>query len=328
MEYIYNEHIAKRTLPKNLDENDLSLFEHELSKKIMATTINKIKDADILIDDIFSFNNLKFFSDDTHVNGLSNLGKLKRLLMFINSSADKINKGIWITDNWSTGYFHWLTDAIPRLIISEKIIDKHLVLLPREYKKIHFIKQSLDMLDIEVDFFDSKKRLHIKELLIPSHTAPSGSYNKKVINDVRNRFSSKNEIIPYKKIYISRQKAKKRKIVNESELISLLKSYNFEIHFFEDYNFYDQVKLMQQTTHLIGLHGAGLTNMLFMNKKSKILELRNNGDSHNNCYFSLASDLEHEYYYTLNEGNSKDTNAVDINVNLEKLIETIEKVIA
>jgi capsular polysaccharide biosynthesis protein len=50
-----------------------------------------------------------------------------------------------------------------------------------------------------------------------------------------------------------------------------------------------------------GVHGAGLTNMMFMSKGSKILEIRGKGDSSNNCFFSLASDLEMKYYYFLSD---------------------------
>ena len=45
------------------------------------------------------------------------------------------------------------------------------------------------------------------------------------------------------------------------------------------------------------MHGAGLTHMLWMKEKGKILEIRAR-DSKENCYFCLASDLNHDYYYS------------------------------
>jgi len=46
--------------------------------------------------------------------------------------------------------------------------------------------------------------------------------------------------------------------------------------------------------------------MMFMKKGGKVIEVRRKGDSINNCYFSLASDLEHDYYYinALSENNN------------------------
>ena len=76
---------------------------------------------------------------------------------------------------------------------------------------------------------------------------------------------------------------------------------------------------MSSTKTLVGLHGAGLTNMIFMNKGGQVLEFRNANDSHNNCYFSLTSSLQHDYYYLNCKGDREDTNAVNISVNLSEL---------
>jgi capsular polysaccharide biosynthesis protein len=84
---------------------------------------------------------------------------------------------------------------------------------------------------------------------------------------------------------------------------------------------------MSQTIHLIGLHGAGLTNMLFMREGGKVLELRNQNDAHNNCYFSLASELNLDYFYLLNQGNTNDTHTVDIIVDIDELRNNLGKFI-
>jgi capsular polysaccharide biosynthesis protein len=326
MKNIYSDHIAIRNPPKNIDDKDLPLFEHEFLKKIHGTTIVKIKNADILIDTIFYKYQMKFFTSFTHLFKLSIIQKIKRLLLFF-KDYNKIHKGVWIIDNWSFGYFHWITDSITRLIASEKYLKDHVILLPNYYKENTIYIQSLQMLNFEVNFYDSTKRLKVNELLIPSHTAPTGNYNKELINKVRDRFLLNNEIVGNKRIFISRQKASRRKIVNEDDLFILLKSFEFEIHFFEDYDFLKQVNLMKTASHFVGLHGAGLTNMLFMNKNSKVLELRIKDDSHNNCYFSLASDLEHHYYYLLNESYSNAKDEVNVVVNLKDFKETLEKML-
>jgi len=318
---IVSEYIDVRSKPKNLDVADLSLFSREFSKNIHATSIEVVRNADILRDTLFDKSSFKYLTDYTHLTKFSIRNKLKRLRLFW-GSYDKVDRGIWIIDNWSLAYFHWLTDALTRLIASEEYLDNHLILLPNTYNKNPY-KGSLEMLNFKVKYFDISKRLHVKELLLPSHTAPTGNYNKEIINKLRDRFLEKHKITPWKKIYISRQKAKIRKVTNEDEVVKLVNSFGFEIHYFEDYNFSEQVNLMQCTTHLIGLHGAGLTNMLFMQKNSKVLELRNKEDSHNNCFFSLASDLGHNYYYLLNDGNIKDTHFVNITVNIGNLEKAI-----
>lgn len=165
--------------------------------------------------------------------------------------------------------------------------------------------------------------LRVRELLISSHTANTGNYNHILINELRNKFIIEGETS--RKIFISRLKASKRKITNEHEVIALLKLYNYEIHYFEDYAFSKQIEIMSQAKHLIGLHGAGLTNMLFMKEGGKVMELRNFNDADNNCYFSLASELNLHYYYQLNKSNNIDTHITDITVDIDKLKTNIEK---
>jgi capsular polysaccharide biosynthesis protein len=181
---------------------------------------------------------------------------------------------------------------------------------------------------IPVKYFDRTVKLRVKELVLPSHTAQSGNYNPVVINQLRDVFLSKfGDVKPHRRIYISRMKAKKRKVANEDEVIALLDSFNYEIHYFEDYSFDQQVSICSESLSLIGLHGAGLTNMLFMRPGTQVLELRNENDCENNCYFSLASDLNIAYFFQLSKGDQNDTHTVNVNVDVNELRRNIESMI-
>ena len=319
------EHYSARQKPKNLSKEDEILFAHQFLKKIPQTTLEKVINANILGDCIFNFSSFKFFAKYTHVEGLSAWQKFLRL-RFLLLPKFKINKGVWIIDNWSYEYFHWLTDALPRLIVAEEYIENHEILLPSKFRKSPYV-DSLKVFNFNISFFNSKYPVSVKELIIPSHTAPTGNYNKDVINKLRKRFNQNSvKVIPSKKIFVSRGKARFRKISNEAEVIRLVMSFGYEVHYFEDYSFRDQVSLMQQATHLIGLHGAGLTNMLFMPENGKVLELRNANDDHNNCFYALASDLGHEYYYLLNQGDAADTHFVNITVRTKELASVLQQI--
>ena len=63
--------------------------------------------------------------------------------------------------------------------------------------------------------------------------------------------------------------------------------------------FSDQVRLLAEASDLISNHGAGLTNMLFMAPGTRVTEIRLEGDTHNNCYFSLARAGQLDYRYVL-----------------------------
>lgn len=322
---ILPEHYSARKKPINLNKNDEALFAHQFIKKIPATTLEKVRNVNILNDSIFKFSGFRFFTKATHVDGFSIWKKILRL-RFLLMPGSKINKAVWIIDNWSYEYFHWLTDALPRLLVAEQFIENHEVILPLKFRKSPYV-DSLKFFDQKVSFYDPKFRVSVQELLIPSHTAPTGNYNKEIINRLRERFNrNSDKLTPSRKIFASRGKARFRKITNEAEVVRLVISFGYEVHYFEDYSFPDQVSLMQQTSHLIGLHGAGLTNMLFMPQNGKVLELRNADDNHNNCFFALASDLGHEYYYLLNKGDTQDTHFVNVTVSTEELAKVLQQI--
>jgi len=317
---IHPEYISKRVKPKNFEDDDIELFAHEFSSRISETFVETIFNPSILKDTIFY--ECKFLTKHTHTFIQPTIKeKIFSLRLFLREH-EIINKGLWITDDQTFGYYHWLTDALTRLFASKGFIDDHLLLLPNYYKNINFIIKSLEILNIKYRFFKSNKRVLIKELLLPSHTAPTGYQNRKIINLVRESFID-NTSNAGKKIYISRRKARMRKVINEHEVIHLLTRYGFEIHCMEDYDFKKQTELMQEASHLFGIHGAGLTNMIFMPKGGKILELRNQ-ESSNNCFYCLASELHHDYYYLLCKGNSQNTQKANINVNIEKLSKELE----
>ncbi|MCX6300301.1 MAG: glycosyltransferase family 61 protein [Bacteroidetes bacterium] len=292
------------------------MFEHEYLKIIPATILSSLNNVYVLGDSLFHINTFHFRTSDTHVYQLTTRSLFKNLLLVFKKGS-VISKAVWIIDNWSDGYFHWFTDALPRLIASESRISSHVILLPIRYQKLQFVLDSLKILNHKIVFYDSK--VFIRNLLLPSHTAESGNYNVNILQSLRYKFGIKENLAGFRKIYVSREKAVKRKILNENNLLILLESLGYEIHFFEDYHLLKQIEILQQTKTLIGLHGAGLTNMLFMPTNSNILELRNKDDSHNNCYFSLASDLGMNYFYQECIGTTSDTHFSDINVSLEVL---------
>jgi capsular polysaccharide biosynthesis protein len=222
-------------------------------------------------------------------------------------------------------YFHWLTEALPRLIAAAPFLDGHTLLLPEKYEREPFIKASLELLNCKVHFFKWSRKQKVKELVVPGHTAGSGHYSIPLIKEVRQRFLDATAKTPQRKIYISRQKAPRRKIMNEDAVVALVQQYGYEIHFFEDYTLQQQIAIMAGTRYLIGLHGAGLTNMLFMPAPGKILELRNRQDDHNNCFFTLASALDHDYYYLNNAGDTTDTHRVNITVDTAQLQQVLHR---
>jgi capsular polysaccharide biosynthesis protein len=330
---------AKRKAAKNVTQKDNSLFAHELEKKLPPIYVLELDDIYLLNGYLLSLSDLKAYNSYTHTYPISkkrtllNFGKV--ILSNLLSKTKEIENAIFAIDNWSDGYFHWFTDVVPRILVAQKIENNSNteVVLPQKLEKYDFAKSTGIKLNQKLRFYEDNQVYKIKKLILPSTISESGNYDKELMQEIRKSFALRVVVgqdtnngkkqTNGKKIYISRQKSRFRKINNEEQVQNLLKKYNYEIHYFEDYSFKKQSELMQKTVCLIGLHGAGLTNMLFMNPNTKVLEIRNQEDKHNNCYFSLASDLDIDYYYLLSKGDSSETHAVNVEVDIENLEKTI-----
>ena len=118
-------------------------------------------------------------------------------------------------------------------------------------------------------------------------------------------------------IFISRNKANKRKILNENKLHDILRKYNFKIVFSEDLQYKEQVELFYNSKIIISAHGAGLTNILF-SEKATVIELQPISDVRSHyCLMSLA--LNHNYHpiYLETEDNlKKNPNMIVTNKNV------------
>jgi len=318
----YPKYTSKRTLPKNFKESDKQIFYSEFNKKFPGSYMIIKKNVRILNLNLSKYNNLFSYTEHTKMSKYSIKANLKN---FKNSnfSADIpkkniaiIEKGSWIVDEKSFHYFHWMCDALPRLLQIIRYVDEFPVLLPSSFTRYSYIIETLETLNINYIIYEDSQKYLVKNLLISSHVASSGNFNKENIIELSRKLQcNQNEI--GKKIWVSRKLSKHRKISNENELYQILKKYNYDIVYPEKLSFKEQVNLFSNTKVISGLHGGGLTNMLFMKKNSIVFELRRENDNVNNCYFSLASELDLKYYYSLETKLDDDLYVGDVHVNVD-----------
>lgn len=337
---LYNEIVSIRTPPVNLDTADLRLFEHEFEKTIAETVLLELKNVGVRPDGTV------FRGGDVLPESLPRLrfrliGKpLKsRLKFFVKNCllepGSRIDETVFMfSDIWSQEYFHWMTDALPRLFAVREQVKDAPLLLPGAFERREFVSGSLKPFGVQNIRF-LRENARCKNLVMASHTAPTGNYNDGLIREMsdflrsyyqnQSNFDSRGD-----KIYISRAKAGKRKILNEAECVRVLQRYGFETVCFEDHPFEQQARIALGAKYLVSNHGAGLTNMLFMPAGSTVLELRKRADAHNNCYFSLASALKLKYFYQLCDSDAPDESPHTANtfVDCRLLEKNVEQMLA
>lgn len=317
-----------RTSPVNLDPKDLQLFESAMSVSFVRLFPVHLKNVWILQDTVFSPGELKFYSSHSHVSNLGPLQFAKRAVLCLTKSWRKIPKGTWITDEWSANYFHWMTDCLPRIWEALERDPESPIILPESFKSLSYVTQTLELLNVRVEFFKSRENLWVDTLILTARTATFPNFNPPLAQKTREKLAIKSGKLPWKNVYVSRKLATKRKAHNELEVELMLRKRGFEIVYAEQLTVKQQIDVMAETKLLVCLHGAALTNILFLPKEAKVLELRNIGDSKTQCYFNLASALELEYYYTLNKGDHRDTIMTDFTIDLsvlESALDQIEK---
>lgn len=326
MKVLFKEHIVKRKLPVNFKETDRGLFEHELEKRIAKSYLLELSNVFVFDYILFKPWSLSRYFKYYMARRESNFRIFSKFFLLLRG-WNSIPEAVWFSDNRSPNYFHWFSDSMTRLLLHARTADQAPALIPSEYYQIPFVRESLSVLGLPFVVLDSNRVYKVDRMIMASYTAKPGNFNKELINELRSKLIKNTNSKPHRKVYISRSKALIRKIKNEKEVSEIFERFSFELHHFEDYGWADQLKIMSEAEILAGLHGAGLTNMLFMHNGGKILEIRNSIDSHNNCYFSMASALGHDYFYQLSSSANSIAKNVDVSVDLVQLEKNLELIV-
>ena len=329
---ISNTYNSIRALPKNYFKKDSEIFKNELSKRINKTYYLDIKQITLFNSHLFFYKFIPLRSYFYRMQG-SYLSMVKNSIKnIINNSQKKIqieyiDSASWVVDDKSHNYFHWMTDVLGRIFIIDKQIQKNPILLPSEFINHNFIVETLEILEIPYKLFEVDKKYIINNLVLPSRTAEVGNYNKNFIHEISNQLvksrtiNSGNESI--KKIWLSRENQSRRRLKNENELIDFLSSNGYTCIHPDKLKVSEQISLFKNAESIVSIHGAALTNIMFMNKNSKVLEIRNNRDLKNNSFFTLASEFEIEYFYFLAESFSNNVHD-DLIVDMKEFTKTFE----
>ena len=215
-------------------------------------------------------------------------------------------------DQWSTGnYYHWLVDTLPRLLVLRQTHPSILLLLPQPLppqQAPDYLSRSAAVLGFTHYVpLNTRQILRADCVVLPELTAASLTQNPNLIQQVRTELlaalSPPSPVRATRRVYAARAGGGVRSILNEEEVDSLLQEAGFEKIYFERLSFLEQVCLMRETAVLVGVHGAGMTNMLFLQDEAKVVELLNEeyGDL---CYFRLASCIGLPYFYVPGTGTN------------------------
>jgi capsular polysaccharide biosynthesis protein len=237
-----------------------------------------------------------------------------------------------IHNHWSSGYHHWVTEVLAKLSLVNP--EDYTLVIPEDYSRFAF--DSLALFNFkEIIKLPKDHGLLASEVTLIANPN-SGSYDPSLISSMKQQLIQKCSTKIEKKeafeyIYISRKNEQQRKVENEDEVIELLSSYGFKVVDVMNLSYYEQVMLFSSSKVLVSIHGAALTNAMFMPAGAKVLELyRNLTDEAswmNTCYYNLvtASGLGYYYQFCKHGANfGANLDKVNIIVDIQKLKKNIQ----
>jgi capsular polysaccharide biosynthesis protein len=214
---------------------------------------------------------------------------------------------------WHRNYFHWMVDVLPILLLASKAflrpVSDFQVVVP--FEMLPFQKQSLDALGIPD---------HARILVLPHQRVSSDGgiclsgahrFQKKgpqrphdlihslVVELYKEAFlKGKIPVERTRRLLIQRRQGAPRAYSNSEAVADFAKQEGYDLIDLETYDFEAQVKLFSEASHVIGVHGAGFSNLVFASG-CRVLEIHSRQHRVRSDFFQLTSLIGGEYRYTV-----------------------------
>ncbi|WP_283403981.1 glycosyltransferase family 61 protein [Halorubrum sp. DM2] len=208
---------------------------------------------------------------------------------------------------WGTNYSHWTEECLTQIQGLEYYIQKTgeepILLIPPNSPA--FVSESLDLLGYDGQYVEwgENARAKVDRLVLPSVrrclSGTSGDYLREPFalewlqNRVWSNIDSKEDSKSLSKVLISREEdADVRRITNWEEVKSVLEGKGFETVVLSDLSFVEQKRLIKNASAIVGVHGAGLTELMYTVDAS-VIELF--ASHFVPVYFEMANGLGSDY---------------------------------
>ncbi|WP_332632287.1 glycosyltransferase family 61 protein [Halalkalibacter flavus] len=234
-------------------------------------------------------------------------------------------------------YYHWMFDILPRIhLMALKGIEVDKYVINRNGPKQAFQDETLNLLGINSEkIIEADKNFHLRasNLVVSSLAGYKGQMPKWTCDFLRKSFldsdtsnlnHSENELI-----YITRQNARHRKVVNDLKVQEFLKELGFKTVKLEELSVKEQARVFFQAKVIVGAHGGGLTNLVFCQPNTKVIEIFSPAWVAP-LYWILSNHLDLDYYFLIGEGERSPEYVdvpgcfIDIDIKMKKLKKTLK----
>ena len=187
----------------------------------------------------------------------------------------------FLSARWGgAAYFHWMFDVVTRFHLLQQSglmdsIDKFAI----NACDSAYEKETLNTLGIPLDkILESRHQPHFTadKLIVPSICDGAAGTSKWKCEYLKRMFLNQQPSLNTdysERIYISREKASYRRIINEQDVICCLEKFGFRTVKLETMSVAEQAACLAAAKVVVAPHGAGLTNLVFCNPGTKVIEI-------------------------------------------------------
>jgi capsular polysaccharide biosynthesis protein len=189
--------------------------------------------------------------------------------------------GLWaINDHSYFNYYHWMIDVLPRILRAEVTHpDEHVLLLPDTFRAHAYVAFTLQAFPhIQVRWIGARAKIRVETL--SWIVREPGDRRGGQIREVARRVGAlAGEPGTARRIYLSRADAPRRHERPRAGVEQVMRSHGFEIVAIDPARPWEQVRTCLGADVIAGVHGAALTNLIFMGPGGRLLELRHGDDA-------------------------------------------------
>lgn len=330
--------------PVSVDDDEDKELSHEVLRSSDANTF-RLTNAQLWFD---GFNTVVWDSSRQTIEDLSRgLSDVVHCALASRSPDSLPGKTCLLGNRNSDNYYHWMNDIIPRIqVLIASGIDvttiSSFIINPLKHRFQYETLAGLGISEERLRFSDSRNFWQCEELLVPVYGSNAlGLGQGKWIPDfLCSSFLADHEPRPDRRLYISRKNATGRAIENETELKNFLTEKGFQTVYLENKSVEEQSRLFNAASVVISSHGAGLSNIVFCQKGTTVIELYR--DHMAPCFWitSELTSLRHAVLYCGEPRDNATTHGSetfhisadkrrhsDFSVNMDKLKQLFEKLL-
>ena len=172
-------------------------------------------------------------------------------------------------------YYFWMFYHVTRFWLMQMVQNRNEVKHFLNNQLNSFQQQTLELLQIDsTDFgYLNPSATKFRQLYLPVGIHRFSFTHPGAIKWLRTQLLPLDLCPPHRRIFLSRQDAARRRLLNEEKIINRLKPHGFEVIVPSSLSVADQIEVFSQAEIVVGAHGSGFANMVFASPQAKLVEI-------------------------------------------------------